>query len=88
MDKDIIKSIRVSYSKSDKLIVGLDAFSNLHVAMYTGQGSYDSRPIERFVDEIRDTVRQLYKAGQLIPDGTTLSSHGTVVLKRLKHIED
>jgi hypothetical protein len=88
VDKDVINQIRFSYSQSDKLIVGLDASSNLHVAMYTGQGSYDSRPIERFVDEIRDTVRQLYEEGQLIPDGTTLSSHGPVALKRLKHIDD
>ncbi len=88
MDKDVINQIRFSYSQSDKLIVGLDESANLHVAMYTGQGTYDSRPIERFVDEIRDTVRQLYEEGQLIPDGTTLSSHGPVVLKRLKHIED
>ncbi|GAC12638.1 hypothetical protein GCHA_4721 [Paraglaciecola chathamensis S18K6] len=84
MDVDVVKKIPVEYSKSDKLIVALDQHDNLHIAMYIGQGAYDSRPVERFVDEIKETVIEPYQSEQFILDGTIISYPGCPVLRRLK----
>ena len=84
MDVDVVKKIQVEYSKSDNLIVALDQHDNLHIAMHIGQGAYDSRPVERFVDEIRETVSELYQSGQFMLDGTRLSYPGCPTLRRLR----
>ena len=80
MDVDVVKKIQVEYSKSDNLIVALDQHDNLHIAMHIGQGAYDSRPVERFVDEIRETVSELYQSGQFmtnIIDTFNLDTNGS-----------
>tara|TARA_R110001583_G_scaffold58352_1_gene174027 strand:+ start:7114 stop:7380 length:267 start_codon:yes stop_codon:yes gene_type:complete len=88
MDNNIVDKVKAKYANADKLLVGLDEYDNLHVAMYTGQGTYDSRPVDGFVDEIRETVIQLYEEGLLISQGTTLSAPGCTTLQLLRHIDD
>jgi hypothetical protein len=41
----------------------------LHIGMSIGMGDFETRPVEQFGSVISDTIKNLYKVGNLVPKG-------------------